>query len=163
MHSDMPMMVWRALLLGSVLCGLGQAAAAAEPWGQWLVADKTAEIRVADCGGALWGFVAWEADPGVDAKNPDPAKRTRPTLGVPIIIGMKPAASDRWTGALYNPENGKTYTGGVSLSSNDVLRVRGCVLGILCGGENWMRVKTARPGAPELSHAALCASLAEGR
>ena len=86
---------------------LGGTAMAAEPWGEWLVAEKTARIRIADCAGTLWGFVSWEADPGLDSKNPDPAKRTRPTLGMPILLGMKAGGKDRWDGRIYNSENGK--------------------------------------------------------
>lgn len=139
----------RAGLLGlaAALLVLGPAraaeAAAAQPWGEWLVAEKSARIRIADCMGALWGVVAWEADPGVDSKNPDPRLRTRPTTGMPILLGMKPSAPSRWDGSIYNSENGKFYSGGVTMISTDVLRVRGCILGFLCGGENWSRVKDA--------------------
>jgi uncharacterized protein (DUF2147 family) len=83
-------------------------AATAEPFGEWLVAEKTAHIRIVDCAGALWGVVAWEKEPGVDEKNPDPAKRSRPTLGMPILLGMKPIAPGKWDGPIYNSENGKT-------------------------------------------------------
>lgn len=134
-----------------------EPARAAEPWGEWLVGDKKAQIHIADCGGALWGLVSWEADPGVDAKNPNPAMRTRPTRGMPILLGMKPAGPNRWNGAIYNSENGKTYSGGVSMTAADVLRVRGCILGVLCGGENWSRGDPSRPGALTESDAALCA------
>jgi uncharacterized protein (DUF2147 family) len=144
-----------------VACVFVEPAAAAEPWGEWLAADKTAEIRVAECGGALWGVVAWEADAGIDDKNPDPRKRSRPTFGMPVLLGMKASGPNRWDGALYNSENGKTYSGGVSMLSPDLLRVRGCILGILCGGETWTRVEPTRPGTLALSDAALCARLAE--
>ena len=159
----MTTIAWRVFLLASVLCFTTKTAIAAEPWGQWLVADKTAEIRILDCNGALWGFIAWEADPGVDAKNPNPAKRGRPTLGVPILLGMRAAGPDRWDGALYNPENGKTYSGGISMSASDVLRVRGCVLGFLCGGENWTRADDSRQDALPLSNGELCVRAAERR
>jgi Uncharacterized protein conserved in bacteria (DUF2147) len=63
---------------------------------------------------------------------------------------MKPTKPNLWEGEVYNAENGKTYTSKVSLTSPDVLRIEGCVLGFLCGGENWTRVKaeTAPPRAP---------------
>ncbi len=152
----------RTLFAGLALAlGFAQAARAAEPGGEWLVADKTAQIRIADCDGTLWGFVSWEADPGVDARNPDPKMRTRPTRGMPILLGMKPTGPGRWDGAIYNSQNGKTYSGGVSMTGNDGLRVRGCILGFLCGGETWTRGDPARPGALTQSDAALCAGLPE--
>jgi hypothetical protein len=37
------------------------AASAVEPWGEWLVKDKSAQIRIAEIGcGALWGVMAWK-------------------------------------------------------------------------------------------------------
>ena len=131
----------RAILLGVVAASAFMPKAfAADATGEWLVAERTARISIADCGGALWGVVSWEADPGgVDEKNPDPAKRSRPTLGMPILLGMKAGGPNQWAGQIYNSENGKTYSGGLTLINPDVLRVRGCIFGILCGGENWTR------------------------
>ena len=66
--------------------GTGQA----DPTGEWLVAQRIAKIKIVDCGGRLWGVVAWETQPGTDAKNPDPKLRTRPTLGMPVLLDMAP-------------------------------------------------------------------------
>ncbi len=136
---------------GRILLGILAAMAfpatafSAEAKGEWLVAERTARVRIVDCAGALWGIVSWESDPGIDVKNPDPAKRARPILGMPILLAMKPDGPNRWTGGIYNSQNGKTYSGGISLFDSGVLRVRGCILGFLCGGENWTRAdSTAR-------------------
>ena len=43
--------------------GLGSALAA-DPTGDWRVADGVANIRVAQCNGSIWGAVAWEKDAG---------------------------------------------------------------------------------------------------
>jgi uncharacterized protein (DUF2147 family) len=133
----------QAILLGMMAASAVMTTAfAADATGEWLVADRTARINIADCGEALWGVVSWEADPGgVDEKNPDPAKRSRPTLGLPILLGMKARGSNQWAGEIYNSENGKTYSGGLTLINPDMLRVRGCIFGILCGGENWTRAQ----------------------
>lgn len=119
------------------------AAMAAAPAGEWLVASKTAHIRIVDCAGSLWGIVSWQERGGVDDKNPDPAKRGRPTLGMPVLLDLKASGPNRWGGTLYNSQNGQTYTGDITLLTPDRVRVRGCVLGILCGGENWTRVNQA--------------------
>jgi uncharacterized protein (DUF2147 family) len=132
----------RRLALGfTFVFALAGAASAASPAGEWLVADKAARVKIADCAGVLWGIVSWEADPGIDSHNPDPAKRNQPITGLPILLGLKPSAGNRWDGSLYNADNGKTYSGGVTLLEPDVLRVRGCTFLILCGGENWTRVE----------------------
>src|SRR5690242_11754887 len=92
--------------------GLGTGSAlAADPTGDWRVADGVANIRVAQCNGNMWGVVAWEKTPGGrDANNPDPAKQNRPTLGMPILLAMKKKpGTDAWEGQVYNAKDGQTY------------------------------------------------------
>ena len=112
-----------------------------------MVEKGYAKIRIVNCNDELWGVVAWEQKAGVDHNNPDPSKRARPTLGMPVLIAMKPTKPNRWEGEIYNSEDGKTYTSHISLASPDVLQVRGCVLGFLCGGEDWTRVTDEQQSA----------------
>ena len=136
------------------------AVAAESPVGEWLVADKVARIAVAPCPDvkdAMCGRISWTQTPGgVDEKNPDPAKRNQPVIGLQILQTMKPTKPNRWEGEIYNAENGKTYKASISLENPDVLKVQGCVLGILCGGESWTRWKEdpAAPGARQSGSAA---------
>ena len=124
------------------LACLSSAALAADPRGDWLVADRSAVIRISSCGTALCGVIAWAREPGRDEHNPDRSKRNASIVGVSILQGMKPSAAGRWDGTIYNPQNGKTYKGHLILKSADVLRIEGCVLGgIFCGGEDWTRSK----------------------
>jgi uncharacterized protein (DUF2147 family) len=135
--------IW--LVLAALLPLSGQAFAddiPTNPSGLWLVTKGYARIRIENCNNSYWGAVAWEQRPGgVDSNNPDPSKRTRPTFGMPVLLDMKQVEQNKWAGQIYNSEDGKTYTSHISLGGPDVLQVRGCVLGILCGGEDWTRVK----------------------
>jgi uncharacterized protein (DUF2147 family) len=123
--------------------GLSGPALAAEPVGDWMVANKMAVVRVAPCGDALCGNLAWtKGPPGTDQNNPDPAKRNRSVIGMPILLDMKPTSNaTRWEGEIYNAEDGKVYSGSIALTRENVLRVEGCVLGFLCGGQNWSRAR----------------------
>lgn len=133
--------------LAAVLLAMPAAPAiAAEPTGEWLVADGVARVRIESCANRLWGLISWEKEPGgTDKENPDPAKRVRPTLGMPILLGMQPTNPNRWEGEIYNAQNGKTYTANISLASPDQLQVQGCVLGFLCGGQTWTRTAAGLP------------------
>jgi uncharacterized protein (DUF2147 family) len=118
------------------------APALADPTGQWLVAKRYAKIDIVKCDRLYWGIVTWESRVGgVDRNNPDPAKRMRPTVGMPILLAMRQTERNRWEGKIYNSEDGKTYSSNISLLDRDTLKVQGCVMGFLCGGENWTRVK----------------------
>jgi uncharacterized protein (DUF2147 family) len=129
--------------MSNVSLAQSTATSSVDPTGEWLVANRVARIKIADCGGHLWGVVAWEAQPGVDKKNPDPNLRDRPTLGMPVLLDMTPTKSNKWEGQVYNSQNGHTYSASISLSDANTLRIQGCVFGFLCGGENWTRVETS--------------------
>jgi uncharacterized protein (DUF2147 family) len=130
---------WLAAL---AIVGVSSPALAADPNGDWLVATKTAVIRIAPCGDALCGNIAWTKGPaGNDQNNPDPAKRNRSVVGLTILHNMKPTGENRWEGEIYNAQDGKTYSGSIALAGANVLRIEGCVLGFLCGGQDWSRAK----------------------
>lgn len=114
------------------------------------MADGVANIRVAQCNGSMWGVVAWEKTPGGrDTHNPDPAKQSRPTLGMAILIDMKKkAGTDQWEGQVYNAKDGQLYSSTITPTDQDHLEIQGCVLGFLCGGETWTRVGPPIPSSP---------------
>jgi uncharacterized protein (DUF2147 family) len=124
-------------------------AAEPQPTGEWRTANGLANVRIDDCDGVLWGIISWEKEPGgVDSFNPNPAERSRPTLGLHILRAMKPTNPGLWQGEVYNPENGKSYDSKISLEAPDTLKIEGCVLGFLCGGENWTRLKATDVAPP---------------
>jgi uncharacterized protein (DUF2147 family) len=125
---------------------LGQALAkSGEPYGTWSM-GKVA-IEVTDCGGKLCGVIVdlkepiskIDGKPKVDRENPDASKRKRPLMGLAVLIGMKPAGEGKWQGAIYNPDDGNTYKASIKVNG-DTLKVQGCVIGILCKSNNFVRV-----------------------
>jgi uncharacterized protein (DUF2147 family) len=119
-----------------------------DPTGVWQVEKGYAHIRIVNCGKTFWGVVAWETYPNLDSHNPDPKLRSRPTLGMPILLGMAKTQPNRWDGQIYNSQDGHTYSANISLTNPNTLRVQGCFLAILCGGENWTRVQPAATAVP---------------
>jgi uncharacterized protein (DUF2147 family) len=116
-------------------------AAPTGPVGEWLVEDGRAQIRIEPCGPNLCGYVSHTKNPGdTDKKNPDPKLRSRPIVGMMMMIDMKPVG-ERWEGKIYNSENGSSYNSKISMRNANTLRVEGCVFGgMFCGGQNWKRV-----------------------
>jgi uncharacterized protein (DUF2147 family) len=118
---------------------------AASPYGTWSMGKVT--VKVTDCGGGLCGTIIGlkepiskiDGKPKVDRENPDTSKRDRPLIGLSILIGMKPVDSGKWQGAIYNPDDGKTYSASVKFDG-DILKVQGCVAGIFCKTNNFVRV-----------------------
>jgi uncharacterized protein (DUF2147 family) len=146
----------RTVLYSVIILASGFASAeAADPTGDWRVADGVANIRVAQCNGSMWGAVSWEQKPGGrDINNPDVSKKSRPSLGMPILIDMKKKAGvDQWEGQVYNAKDGQLYSSTITPTGTDQLEIRGCVLGFLCGGETWTRVAPPIPSSPANSMA----------
>ena len=146
-----PRNVMRILVYSGTIFLTGLAPAlAADPTGDWRVADGAANIRVAECNGSMWGAVSWEKEPGGrDKNNPDASKQSRPTLGMPILIDMKKKpGGDQWEGQVYNAKDGQYYSSTIKPVDPDHMEIRGCVLGFLCGGETWTRVSGPIPSSP---------------
>lgn len=152
-----PRNVMRTVAYSSLFLVTGLASAqAADPTGDWRVADGVANIRVAECNGSMWGVVAWEKIPGGrDKNNPDASKQNRLTLGMPLLIDMKKKAGsiDQWEGQVYNAKDGQSYSSTIKPVGSDQLEIQGCVLGFLCGGETWTRVAPPIPSSPTNSMA----------
>ena len=142
---------YSGLFLATCLVPVFSAPAlAADPTGDWRVADGVANIRVAECNGRMWGAVSWEKTPGGrDKNNPDVSKQSRPTLGMPILIAMmKQPGAEQWEGQVYNAKDGQFYSSTIRPIGPDQLEIKGCVLGFLCGGETWTRVAGPIPSSP---------------
>ena len=151
-----PRTIARTIAYSGFFLAMGLASAlAADPTGDWKVADGVANIRVAQCNGSMWGAVAWEQTPGgKDVNNPDASKQSRPTLGMPILIDMKKKPGvDAWEGQVYNAKDGQFYSSTIKPIGSDQLEIQGCVLGFLCGGETWTRVAPPIPSSPANSMA----------
>jgi len=132
-----------AVLLAAPTAG---AQAGGEVSGIWLTQAGDAKVRVSKCGGGICGVVVWLKDPTnpangkpqVDDKNPNPALARRPMIGLPLFSGMRPSGPSKWSGRIYNADDGKNYASNISVAGPDALKVEGCI-GTLCGSETWTR------------------------
>jgi uncharacterized protein (DUF2147 family) len=60
-------------------------------------------------------------------------------VGVQMISDIRPTG-DGFSGQLYNPQDGKTYTGKLKLMSPKTLQLSGCVFGgLICRSQTWTK------------------------
>lgn len=124
---------------------------ALDPTGDWQVEGGYAHIRVAECKGNMWGVVAWEKSPGGrDKNNPDPAKQSRPTLGMVSLFDMKKKPNvDVWEGEVYDSQTtGRRWSATLTAKNANQVRLEGCALGFMCSGQTWTRVAPPIPSSP---------------
>ena len=96
------------------------------PLGVWLTEEKEGKVRIEQCGVNLCGY-------SVDSKSNQ--------NGEQVLINMKPAKDQKWSGRILDPNTGSTYDSTIALKGTDRLRVQGCAFGgMFCGGQTWTRV-----------------------
>lgn len=125
------------LLLLATLPASAQKAGDAS--GLWLTQTGDSKVRLSRCGAGYCGVIASTSGKGIDDKNPDPALRSRSVVGVQIVNAPS-ASGDGYEGTLYNPNDGKTYSGTLKLTGPASLEVAGCVMGVFCKRQTWKRI-----------------------
>ena len=114
----------------AMLVGFGDAASAAEPYGLWVRPSTGTQVRFYDCGGKLCGKIV--------AVTQEARKKE---LGIVIMHRAAKTGDNKWEGDLLDAETGKIYSGVATLEGRARSTLKGCVMGILCKGETWTRVK----------------------
>ena len=132
------------LLIGLAMTSSKVAAQAAEDAvGVWLNPENQSNVEFYRCGESLCGKITKLATGGAttDEKNAEADKRGRPIMGLVIMEGAKKSGPVKWSGNLYNPVDGKTYAGSVTVKAKDTIELSGCVALVLCRTTSWTRLK----------------------
>ena len=129
-----------------VLALASQAMADSGANGMWLMENGKVTVRISSCGGNLCGTIVGlkkprdkEGRPKRDKDNPNPGLRNRPVIGLTILNGLSPEGDDRWSGTIYNPDDGNTYDSDVMLVNSRTLKVKGCVA-FVCKTKKFTRI-----------------------
>src|SRR5262245_45195624 len=139
----------RAAAIALAMLGFADPALA-DPIGTWATENGRSRVKIENCGGALCGNLVWLKEPNdpetgkprLDKNNTEAGKRGRPLIGVPIVISMQSGGPSKWSGQVYNAEDGKTYSGNITELGPTTLRLEGCALGgLICKGQTWTRVQ----------------------
>jgi uncharacterized protein (DUF2147 family) len=131
-----------ALLVPIGFTSAASAQTAEDAFGVWLNPENKSNVELYRCGDGLCAKIVKAPDgQQTDDKNPDPAKRNRPIIGLVIMEGAKKTGTNTWSGSLYNRADGKTYSGTITVKSKDSLDLSGCVAAVFCRTTTWSRVK----------------------
>jgi uncharacterized protein (DUF2147 family) len=132
----------------SILSILGASTALAEaPTGKWAMTNGKVTVSVAECGAnKLCARIVGLKEPRykdgkkkIDRFNKNEALRNRPLMGLSLLRNMKASGKNKWTGEIYNPDDGNTYSATLMLNGNRI-RLQGCVMGVLCKNQTFVRV-----------------------
>ena len=123
MSTALRMSLTAALFLGAV-----SAAQAFDPWGVWVREEGGTKFDFYNCDNKLCAKV-------VDVQKPE----EKSGIGTVILRNAEKKGDNNWAGEIFNPQNGKIYTGKVKLEKATELTLSGCLMGFLCKGETWHR------------------------
>jgi uncharacterized protein (DUF2147 family) len=140
--------VGAALSIGiMLLAAMSTTASAADSHGVWLTEDKDAVLTITNCGGQFAaGSFGWRAPPiGADCVGLTKTIPILPSgtadLRTRCYKKPQPSGPNTWDGYVYNPQDGKPYSGNITALSDKALRLRAYIgLPIFGKSQPWTRV-----------------------
>lgn len=126
-----------ALLISTKTFGAGPG----DVLGAWKTEGANSKLELFRCGEKICGKIispkgsddiksrdSSVAKAETDSKNPDPALRNRPIIGMEIMKGFTAKGDNQWgNGICYNPESGKSYKCKMHMVSPNRLELRGYI------------------------------------
>ena len=118
--------------------------------GIWWNEEKTSKIKVEKKDGNYIGTVVYmipekyvNGKPPLDDKNPDKELQSRSVVGLQILDGFEYDEKDKeWkNGKIYDPKSGKTYDCYAWFEGDEMLKLKGFVMGMRWLGKSseWHR------------------------
>lgn len=137
------------LSLALALCAAAPASAQAGPaptaaapssdpvFGTWTNPRRTIAVKTALCGSKLCGVIV-----AANAKAQDDAREA----GIGHLVGTELLREYRktgsgWSGTVFIPDMGRSFSSHIVQRSPNVLRISGCILGgLICKSQDWERL-----------------------
>jgi uncharacterized protein (DUF2147 family) len=145
-----------ASAFGAALVGLAATPAQAQSAieGVWLTPQQS-EMTINSCVEGFCGYISKivitdeirakygaEVDAiavYTDYNNKDPNLKDRPIQGLQILT-LRQTDASHYQGEIYNPEDGETYEGFLSVTDTNSLVLKGCAMKVFCAEQVWRRV-----------------------
>lgn len=114
----------------------------------WYNAEKTSKIKIYKAvDGKYYGKIVWlktptdaNGQPRTDKENPNEKMQQKPLMDLLILSGFSPTEETNILegGKVYDPNNGKTYCGKLTLKGNSIdLRGFICSMSLLGRTSEW--------------------------
>lgn len=139
----------KSVLFGAALAAAALVASpllAADVTGLWQTPTKNGQVEISKCGASLCGRLVSsdgiQAEPGLtDKNNSNASLRGRKLKGLTILTGFSGGPKEWSGGRIYNADDGRTYSGSITVVNDSTLKLRGCVVAPLCKTQTWTRIR----------------------
>lgn len=107
-------------------------------FGLWRNPRGTVDVRIAPCGDRICGTIARASPQAVrDAREAG----VQNLVGLELLRNYQQVGPDRWTGRVFVPDMGGTYSSHMVQLSPRQLRISGCLVGgYFCKSQLWSRL-----------------------
>jgi uncharacterized protein (DUF2147 family) len=119
--------------------------------GKWWDEERRGQTEIyKSTTGKLYGKIVWlkvpndpkTSKPQLDIHNKDKSKRDRPNMGMIVLLGLVETSKGVFEGQVYNPKDGNTYSGTITMLPDGKLKLRGYMgISLLGKTEIWERVQ----------------------
>ena len=129
------------LAIACFACELAAAPDANTIVGVWQLPDGKRKVEIYACGAGFCGRIAADDSGQLDARNPNPKKRSAPIMGLEVLWGLRYDGEGKWSGGqYYDTTDGKTYNCFIELASPSRINVQTYVgIAALGRSHTWQR------------------------
>jgi uncharacterized protein (DUF2147 family) len=134
------------------------AVTAEDIYGKWRVPSNGSVVEIYKCGARLCCKVISVKDPRRrDIRNPNPALRHRPLVGVMLMNDGRRSGARSYVGDVYSTLDGQTYRGTLNVIGKNQITLVGCASILpICEAVTFTRLKqpppTRQPESAKASH-----------
>jgi len=138
--------VLAALALGStaatgIAADTGMMVPHGDPvFGKWRNPKGTLAVETTPCrdGGTLCGAIVWASE---EAKADAREAGVTSLIGTQLLSGYRRTGTGNWSGTVYIPDMGRSFSSRIKQSSPATLTISGCLIGgFLCKSQVWHRL-----------------------
>jgi uncharacterized protein (DUF2147 family) len=108
--------------------------------GKWSNPRGTIAVQTAPCreGGTLCGAIVWASEEAqADARRAG----VNQLIGTQLLTGYRRTGQNSWSGTVYVPDMGRSFSSHIKQLSAQQLTISGCLIsGFLCKSQVWHRV-----------------------
>jgi uncharacterized protein (DUF2147 family) len=109
------------------------------PFGMWRNPHGTVIVHIYPCASELCGKIVWASPDAVAAARD--AHYDKPLVGTELLSNYRPDGPGRWTGTVFVPDRGSSYSSKIVLQPPAQLDISGCLIGgFFCKHQTWNRV-----------------------
>lgn len=134
------------ILAAALALSVSAPAFAQDVTGLWQTETNGGQVEIARCGNSLCGKLVSsdhiKANPGAkDERNKDTSLRNRTLKNMQMLYDFT-GGPTKWTGGkVYNADDGGIYSGTITMTSPNALKLKGCIVAPFCKTQTWTRVK----------------------